>query len=331
MNLDYDDVLHLYKGWRRSESALKDKNKELSALKLRTKQLQESHSKFRGQIHALESVKELTTALQLQLSTLQQENQRLESVNLNLVDEIKSKDDIINEKNAIEEQQSRLLHNIQLDFAAVNSRYEETTKFQKELENLLSEEQKMRRAADTRFAYMEESNISLKEENRQLKHKLDNANKKLSQCDEELAHASEQLSTLSKELTSINVNETQLSSLRAENEVLRGDISRLLRLIEYFPGNRELFDMWNDSGGMVYVGRDDKREGEFGTDLRNSQSLTQGAIFELGEAIDESINNTTNGLAFGKSSITPTEFAHLKRIHGGDPFPLSANMTVSVT
>ena len=58
-NVDYEDVLHLYRGWRKAEGALKEKNKELNALKIRVKQLQESHIKFRGQIQALESVKEL--------------------------------------------------------------------------------------------------------------------------------------------------------------------------------------------------------------------------------------------------------------------------------
>ena len=72
-NVDYEDVLHLYRGWRKAEGALKEKNKELNALKIRVKQLQESHIKFRGQIQALES-KELIISLQAQLSTTQQEN-----------------------------------------------------------------------------------------------------------------------------------------------------------------------------------------------------------------------------------------------------------------
>lgn len=60
MNVDYEDVLHLYRGWRKSESALKDKNKELNTLRDRVKVLQESHIKFHRKIEALEAVKELT-------------------------------------------------------------------------------------------------------------------------------------------------------------------------------------------------------------------------------------------------------------------------------
>ena len=49
-NVDYEDVFHLYRGWRKAEGALKEKSKELNVLKIRVKQLQESHIKFRGQI-----------------------------------------------------------------------------------------------------------------------------------------------------------------------------------------------------------------------------------------------------------------------------------------
>lgn len=60
MNVDYDDVLHLYRGWRKSENLLKEKNKELNQLKGRVQQLMNSHIKFRTQIQGLENVKELT-------------------------------------------------------------------------------------------------------------------------------------------------------------------------------------------------------------------------------------------------------------------------------
>ena len=43
LNVDYDDVLHLYRGWRRSEGLLRDKNRELNTFRARVKSLQESH------------------------------------------------------------------------------------------------------------------------------------------------------------------------------------------------------------------------------------------------------------------------------------------------
>ena len=56
LNVDYDDVLQLYRGWRRSEGMLKDKDKELAAMYERVEQLQTQHSKFRGQMAALEGI-----------------------------------------------------------------------------------------------------------------------------------------------------------------------------------------------------------------------------------------------------------------------------------
>jgi hypothetical protein len=48
LNLDYDDVLQLYRGWRKCESALKEKIDELATLRNRNLQLQDSHGKFKG-------------------------------------------------------------------------------------------------------------------------------------------------------------------------------------------------------------------------------------------------------------------------------------------
>jgi hypothetical protein len=39
LNVDYDDVLQLYRGWRRSEGLLKDKDKELAAMHSRVDQV----------------------------------------------------------------------------------------------------------------------------------------------------------------------------------------------------------------------------------------------------------------------------------------------------
>lgn len=60
VSVDYDDVLHLYRGWRKAENNLKDKNKELNNLKEKVGLLQEAHNKFRGQMSQLEALKTLT-------------------------------------------------------------------------------------------------------------------------------------------------------------------------------------------------------------------------------------------------------------------------------
>ena len=111
-NVDYEDVLHLYRGWRKAEGALKEKNKELNALKIRVKQLQESHIKFRGQIQALESVKELTVSLQAQLSTTQQENISLVNDNKELKSLNLQAEDMLRERANQEAEQTKAFRDV---------------------------------------------------------------------------------------------------------------------------------------------------------------------------------------------------------------------------
>ena len=46
LNVNYDDVLQLYRGWRKSEGMLKDKDKELSALHTRVEQVSIAETRF---------------------------------------------------------------------------------------------------------------------------------------------------------------------------------------------------------------------------------------------------------------------------------------------
>ena len=72
-NVDYDDVLHLYRGWRRAEMALKAALAENQTLKARSEKY-EGNAKYKDTVRALESLKELTVSLQSQLHLCRQEN-----------------------------------------------------------------------------------------------------------------------------------------------------------------------------------------------------------------------------------------------------------------
>ncbi len=324
MNVEYDDVLHLYRGWRRSESALKDKNKELSALKSRVTQLHESHDKFRSQINALESVKELTINLQNQLSAMQQENKQLTEENKELAELSMRAEALLQEKVATERQQSNYMKEIQLEFATLRGRYEETIKSQKELEKLAADEQAMRVAAESRLQSADETLSISRDENRQLRQKLDSTTLKLSQCDHELLHASEHLTSLSQEVSNISATRHQLTSVEAEIGVLKGDISRLLRLLEHSPATQEFLAHWQDSGGMDFVGisRDGART--HGSFLDGDSHVLSSHHYMDGpqptSTVEQLLSNTV---------LTPAEFAHLKRVHGGDPFPMTSSLNVS--
>jgi hypothetical protein len=349
LNVDYDDVLHLYKGWRKSEGTLREKEKELVSLKARIKQLQESHNKFRNQIQSLESVKELTIRLQNQLSMMQQENIQLVDENKELAELNLQAEQLLQEKIHQEQMQAKSFRELQLELANTKGRYEECSKIQSELEKLANDEQAHRMSTQSRLKNSEQIVIKLKEENSLLRQKLDSTTLRMSQCDQELAHASEQLTNLSQEVSNIATTRTQLSFLESENGILKGDISRLLRLIEYAPSMKSFFSHWQDSASNTFVGIDiinntttnNKKNIYDDNDDDDDNNNVSGENHRVGNVLRnnfvESMQHNNNTIQNNyeqqqqreeNTIITPLEFAHLKRVHGGDPFPMTSNFQV---
>lgn len=330
MNVEYEDVLHLYRGWRKSESALKDKDRELANLKDRVKQLSESHSKFKSQIDALESVKELNVTLQNQLSVTEHEKRQLVAENNELANLNVSAEDILKQKERDIIEQARALKEVQLEFATLRGRYEESQKAHKELERLAADEQAMRMSMESRLNAMDQNMEDLREENRTLRQKLESANIKLSQCDQELLHASEQLSSISREVVSITTTKDALASAESEVGVLKGDISRLLRLMEQSSATREFLAHWKDSNGMHFVGIDRDPS----TVLRTSSSgidLLSRTGLSLSETdLHQNDNGHSHDLTVSRFDLSPIEFNHLKEVHGTDPYPMTSHLGVSL-
>jgi hypothetical protein len=307
MNVEYEDVLQLYRGWRKSESALRDKDKELYAVKNRVNQLQDSHNRFRGQIQALESVKELTVSLQTQLTALQHENKQLLSDNKELANLNLKAEEILRDKKHDEQNQAKMSRNVQIEFATLKGRYEETLKAQKELERIAHQEQTSRLATEHRLATAEQTVKEIAHDNKSLRHELESSQHKLNQCDQELLHASEQLSSITKEIVSISTTKEALTNAEAEVNILKGDISRLIALFDHLPGGKEFFYHWQDSQRMSFVGTEDA-EPFIETDYHPERSSFIVSSYDGGAITD----------------MAATEFAHLKRVRGKDPFPLSA-------
>ena len=310
-NVDYEDVLHLYRGWRKSEGALKDKTKELSALKIRVKQLQESHIKFRGQIQALESVKELTISLQSQLSTTQQENQLLVKENKELKEVNQSAEEMLHDRQQRETEQTRAFRDVQIEFAMLRGRYEEMSISQRELETMTANEQAMRMATEARLQDSEQSVETLREENKALRMKLDTTTQRMAQCDASLAAASEQLSTLSREVAGIAETRDDLSTAEADVGILKGDIARLLRLMEHYPAAKGFLAKWRDSDGMAFMGvpNPGSRKQHDNYPRNNPNTASANAADEDGDAL-----------------ISASEVARLQRTHGTDTFPLMSTL-----
>jgi myosin heavy subunit len=321
MNVDYEDVLHLYRGWRKSESQLKDKDKELFSLKEKIRQLQESHAKFRTQINSLESVKEFNVQLQNQLSHLQHENRQLKEENMELANLNVRADELLKEKDTDIMGQAKSLKEVQIEFATLRGRYEESLKVHKDLERTASKEQALRMSADSRLATVDQTIGDLREENRGLRQQLELANVKLRQCDQEMLHASEQLSSISKEVINISTTREALSHAESEVGVLKGDISRLIRLLENSPATKEFLAHWKDSGGMHFAGIDKDPSTNLNRDTTDSLMQT---ISKVNGETDFWENRNASGY-LEKYDLTPLELNQLKEIHGSDPFPMTSN------
>lgn len=337
-NVDYDDILHLYRGWKKSEGALKEKNKELHNLKERVKQLQDSHAKFRGQIQALESVKELTLSLQSQVSILQQENAQLNQENKDLSDLNAQAEELLKERLEEETKQSKLLRDIQLEFERMRGRYEETMRHQKNLEIQGSDEQALRMSCESKLTATEKILEACQAENRSLKSQLDQSNLRTVQFDNELAHASEQLSSLTKEVSDFSTAKEKLSIAQTEIGVLKGDIARLLRLLEHFPAAKSFIRQWEDGNGLSFIGVSKSDQEVFGK--KTPSKKASNSIFDEENYLDSGdqllnsskVNDTLDSDLKAKKllslDITPSYLMHLKRVHPSDPFPLTSSLDV---
>lgn len=328
MNVDYEDVLHLYRGWRKSEATLRDKDKELMSTKEKFRQMQEDLGKFRNKLQALESFKELTITLQNQLSQVQHENQRLVAENEELAKLNVNAEELLRKKDKDIVDQARALKDVQLEFATLKGRYEESMKAHRELERLAAEEQALRLSVESRLNTADQSMDDVRDENRGLRQKLETANIKLAQCDQELLHASEQLSSISKEVVSISTTKEALDYAESEIGVLKGDISRLLRLIEKSPSTREFLAHWKDSGGMNFVGTDPSSVNRSGSNLHGSSlDLMSRTGLSLSEADLHDYHH--HDMTVSRFDLTPMEFNHLKEVHGADPYPMTSTLAVS--
>jgi hypothetical protein len=164
----------------------------------------------------------------------------------------------------------------------------------------------------------------LRNENSQLKQELSDMTARVTQCDSELAIAANQLNTLSKEVSCISQTQERLVSAEAEVGVLKGDISRLIHLLEHNKGAQGFVAHWRDSGnaGMTFVGlgrkkagAGGKRGGLPGDENVNSENLGDLGLGATGDGEDE------------EGMISASEYAHLQRTYGGDPFPMTGSFS----
>ena len=358
LNVDYDDVLHLYRGWRRSEDTLKEKDKELQVLRARVQYLEDNHIKFRAQVQALESVRELTISLQSQLSVMQQENFQLTMENKELTASNERAQEKIQEQTQSIDVLSQKLREYQENLEAVTTDFQQLSASSKLNETTIMNEQARRTSADIRLKVAEETTEELRKENKSLKSKLEVMTAKVQQCDLELAQASNQLKNLSVDIDNFSTVKEKESLLEAQNVLLRGDISRLIRLLEYYPATKDFLRQWQDSEGMSFIGttsatekrmdfnhpvtksvtskgissnkEDSKRKKSLSN--RSSLSISRSSSFQhtlgLSTRVDDVDDVDEDDENRKEVDLSVADLLQLRSAYGDDPFPMSATITV---
>lgn len=306
LNVDYEDVLHLYRGWRHAESQLKEKNKELSALKNRIKQLQDSHAKFRGQIQALESVKELTITLKAQLTALEEENKQLVIENSTLTEVNNQAEELLIEGENTTQKLSSQLNQHALESAEYKGRCQQLLQSTNDLEKLLTEEQSARLATENRCKQLEQIIDKLSHENREYKAKLESSYGKIHEYNREIESASNHLAQLTHEITDMNTLKERVSLLETEKLIFKKDIIRLLRLLEHYPAGKGFLKQWQDSEGMSFMGT-------HSNPMNTSYDRDGGRQKEYDLTYSEDKND--DNFEQDYPPVTPQELAQFKRVH----------------
>ena len=254
LNIEYDDILHLYRGFRKTEGLLSDKSKEYETLAKQYEMLQQNFDHCQDKLKSLESLRDNTHQLETQVLQLHQQNEQLVHENNELAQISIQAEEIVREKISAEEKHMREIGEMKETVSDLQNKYDELCKAKYTVDQAFEEVLHDKETMTLRLHEVEDLNEMLKEENFILRKKLETARDKLSACDNDLTLASEKLLELSTEVASIAQTEatTQLNS--TENSLLKRDISRLLKLLENYPSAHGFLTHWMDSGGMSYVG-----------------------------------------------------------------------------
>lgn len=308
---------NLYRGWTKSEGALKKKKKEVSELKKRVQVIAESHAEFRAQMKTLESVKELALHLQSQNSALKKENTMLQRENNEFKDLNKQAEDFIRERLIDEEKHSKMVQELQQGLFTLRRKYEELDAKKRELEVIASDEKALRRASELKLESVAIELDECKNQFRVLQSNYDTCNARLLQCTSQLIQASEHLTMVNKEVDAVVETKEQLATTNAEVHILKGNLARMVRLIEQYPEAKSFCDHWGDSHGLSFVGPPQKLK-KRGLELMGSSSSSSSS--------SASPSASASAFSAADKGISKGEFDQMKSMYDYDPYPLSASL-----
>ena len=318
-SIEFEDVMHLYRGWRKAENGLRDKVREVNLLRERLQKQDEMIGQQRGRIKALESVAELAGNLQVQIATLTQENLRVTEQNRELAEINISAETLLHDKISGEYNQHETVKSLRSELMILQGRYDESYETRKHLESLLNNEQLTREKLNLEVKSQYESMDTLREENKSLRIRVDSLTQKNRQCDRDLEHAMEQLNTLSRDISNMRKRKDEVSTAEAEVELLKADIGRLMKLLQHYPSSSYFLRCWQEeSQGLSYVGK---------VSSSSSFNRTNQTIFDFDNISEYSRGNKSHILDNFEESwdITANELSQMKRLYedGNEPIPSS--------
>ena len=320
INIDYQELLKIYRNWKASESIIISKTKDLKALTLKYNNIHELNIQYQGRIKALESVKDITLTFQNQLTQLKNENESLKAQNNELLAATKDLENILNSKLGDDNTQVEQLTHIHSEFSLLSERYKSLEHNNLHIENILAKEKANTRAYETQIIVLENKISTLIDENYRYKSQLETSHNRLAQCDKELAHASNQLYNLSLEMTNIHNKKEEIVTNTWEIELLKTDISRLLKLIEHIPSLSEFLYKWQDSIRLSYMDEPTTTAGDTPATTNNDNYLeslydsNKGISYfpNSGEYNEEYYASAWEEAGFSSSA----ELSHIRRMHG---------------
>ena len=263
-------------------------------------------------------------SLQSQVSILQEENNTLKQENRELNDLNHQAEQILKERIDIEHGQSKSLRDMQYDFVLMKGKYEQMSEAQRDLESLAADEQAMRMSAEARLHAAEQALEDMRHDNRQLKLTSDTATERLSQVDHQLANASEQLNTYAKEMASLSSTTDKAKAMEAINGVLKGDISRLIRLLEHYPAAKGFVSRWQESESLSFTGIGNDQSVEY-VDERGVKQV------KVSYKKSEKDKEWEDEAKWKEVGLNPNDLNKLKKTYNMDPFPLPSSFEDELT
>lgn len=224
LNIEYDDILHLYRGFRKAEGMLSDKTKELDTLRRSHADVEHSLGNLTDRLRSLESLKDNTGRLESEVYALQTQNEALLRENSELSQISVQAEEVLRERALNDDKMRKRLADLSEELSSLQTNYDNVLKSQHDSSTLLQHDYRDKSTLQQRVQELENEVEHMREENYVLRKKYDKSRRKLEECDIDLREASERLVELAGEVSGFVSEERHAHASRTENHLLRTDI-----------------------------------------------------------------------------------------------------------